>query len=191
MTVTALLHYPPRCSFGSVAGRACEWEQVTHLPRTHPLPSAMLVVLQWLRNAPKYLFPYLTHCQIHSRTHPRLLLLSTHIPPIHATTTTTTASVPSRCLCSSVRSVREKGKKSRFEKSFILGPPQIGGPLVALRPLMRRWGDEITIDVCKRVLMLRTNLFAGGRRMDRGRCQRYRGERTRPSHLSTASLVHV
>ena len=135
MTVTALLHYPPRCSFGSVAGRVCEWEQVIHLPRTHPLPSAMLVVLQGLRNASKYLFPYPTHCQIHSRTHPRLLLLSDTIPPIHATTTTMTASIPTRCLCSSARSVRGKEKKSRFEKSAILGPPQIHGPLVALRPL--------------------------------------------------------
>ena len=105
MTVTALLHYPPRCSFGSVAGRACEWEQVTHLPRTHPLPSTMLLVLLCVRNALKYLFSYLTHYQIHTRTHPRLLLLSDTIPPIHATTTTITASVPSRCLCSSAQDV--------------------------------------------------------------------------------------
>ena len=127
MTVTALLHYPPRCSFGSVAGRACEWEQVTHLPRTHPLPSAMLVVLQGLRNASKYLFPYPTHCQIHSRTHPRLLLLSDTIPPIHATTTTMTASIPTRCLCSSVRSVCEKEKKSRFENRPSSDPPRFMG----------------------------------------------------------------
>ena len=100
---------------------------IAHLPRTHPLPSAMLVVLQWLRNAPKYLFPYLTHCQIHSRTHPRLLLLSDTIPPIHATTTTMTASIPTRCLCSSVRSVCEKEKKSRFENRSSSDPPRLEG----------------------------------------------------------------
>ena len=187
----AARHRHKRCSPRSVAVRVPTCKYIAHLPRTHPLPSIMLVVLRRLQNASAYLFPYLTHCLVRSRTHARFLPLSTRIPPIHATTTTTTASAPARCLCSSVHSVCEKEKKSRFEKSVILGPPQIGGPLVALRPLMRRWGDEITIDVCKRVLMLRTNLFAGGRRMDRGRCQRYRGERTRPSHLSTASLVHV
>ena len=117
MAVTALLHHHLRCSFGCVAERECERDQVAHLPRTHPLPSTILVVLLWVRNALEYLFFYLMHDQIHTRTHPRLLLLSDTTPPIHATTTTITASVPSRCLCSSVRSVREKGKKSRFEKS--------------------------------------------------------------------------
>ena len=146
-------------------------EQVVRLARARPPAGTTLVVPEWPENAPDYSYFCLMHLQIHARTHARFLLLSGTIPPTHATTTTTTASVPSRCLCSSVRSVREKGKKSRFEKSFILGPPQIGGPLVALRPLMRRWGDEITIDVCKRVLTLRTNLFAGGRRMDGARCQ--------------------
>ena len=61
----------------------------------------MLVVLLWVCNASEYLFSYRTHYQIHTRTHPRLLLLSNTIPPIHATTTTITVSPPSRCLCSS------------------------------------------------------------------------------------------
>ena len=65
----------------------------------------MLAVLRWVRNASEYLFSYLTHYQIHTRTHPRLLLLSDTIPPIHATTTTITASSNSRCLCSSVQDV--------------------------------------------------------------------------------------
>ena len=105
MVVTALLYHHPRCSFGCVAERECEWEQVAHLPRTHPLPSTILVLLLRVQNALEYLFSYLTHYQIHTRTHPRLLLLSDTIPPIHATTTIITASIPSRRLCSSVQDV--------------------------------------------------------------------------------------
>ena len=75
----------------------------------------MLVVLQRPENASEYLFPCLIHPQIHARTHAHPLLLSGAIPHIHATTTTTTASIPTRCLCSSVRSVCEKDTKSRFQ----------------------------------------------------------------------------
>ena len=105
MAVTALLHHHLRCSFGCVAERVCEREQVEHLSRTHPLPSTILVVLLRVRNASEYLFSYLMHYQIHTRTHHRLLLLSDTIPPIHATTTTITASIPFRRLCSSVQGV--------------------------------------------------------------------------------------
>ena len=127
MAVTALLYHHLRCSFGCVAEREFEWEHAAHLPRTHPLPSTILVLLLWVRNALEYLFFYLMHDQIHTRTHPRLLLLSDTIPPIHATTTTMTASIPTRCLCSSMRSVCEKEKKSRLENRPSSDPPRFMG----------------------------------------------------------------
>ena len=63
------------------------------------------MVPQRLWNATEYLIPCLIHPQKHARTHARSLLLSDAIPHIDATTTTTTASTPTRWLCSSVRSV--------------------------------------------------------------------------------------
>ena len=85
------------------------------LPRAHPPAITTLVVLQALLNASEYLYICLMHPQMHARTHARFLLLSNAIPHIDATTTTTTASIPTRCLCSSVRSVCEKDTKSRFQ----------------------------------------------------------------------------
>ena len=75
------------------------------LAGARPPASTTLLVLQALLNASEYLYLCLIHPQIHARTHARFLLLSDAIPHIHATTTTNTASIPTRCLCSSVRSV--------------------------------------------------------------------------------------
>ena len=90
-------HRLSRCSVGSVAARVWMCEQVVRLARARP-PAAtiMLVVPGWPENAPDYSYFCLMHLQIHARTHARFLLLSGTIPPTHATTTTTTAPIPTR-----------------------------------------------------------------------------------------------
>ena len=101
----AARHRPPRCSFGSDAGRVWACKRAVCLARARPPASTMLIVLQALLIASEYIYLCLMHPQMHARTHARFLLLSNAIPHIHATTTTNTALIPTRCLCSSVRSV--------------------------------------------------------------------------------------
>merc|ERR1719183_1756601 len=92
----AARHRPPRCSFGSGAGRVWTCERVVRLPRARPPASTTMLVLQSLLNTSEYSYLCLIHPQIHARTHARFLLSSDAIPHIDATTTTTTASIPTR-----------------------------------------------------------------------------------------------
>ena len=71
-------------------------EQVVRLARARLPAGTTLVVPEWPENASDYSYFYLLHPQMHARTHARFLLLSDAIPHIDATTTTTTASIPTR-----------------------------------------------------------------------------------------------